>query len=151
MYDAEIKLGNLNERNSRQSIDYDHLEKMIGGPMLIGHEAGENDDGTNDNRGLVEYVIHDEDAQHRLATKFQLQDIRIISCNIPLEWYKEFVHVFLISAEKYDVYRKPHVVLMKAIAHGIYQQPHMVKKNNQDHHLRYRQAEYGVTVLCYRN
>ncbi|KAG5871794.1 hypothetical protein JTB14_023477 [Gonioctena quinquepunctata] len=117
MYDAEIKLRYFNEGNSRQYIDYDHLEKMIGGHMLIGHEAGEDDDDTNDNIGLVKYIIHDEDAQHRLATQFQLQYIRIISCNIPLEWYKEFVHVFLIAAEKYDVYRKPHVVLMKVIAH----------------------------------
>ncbi|KAG5876477.1 hypothetical protein JTB14_028952 [Gonioctena quinquepunctata] len=92
---------------------------MIGGHMLICHEAGEDDDDTNDNRGLVKYIIHDEDAQHRLATQFRLQDIRIISCNIPLEWYKEFVHVFLIAAEKYDVYRQPHV-LMKAIAHMAY-------------------------------
>ncbi|KAG5872215.1 hypothetical protein JTB14_029824 [Gonioctena quinquepunctata] len=88
--------------------------------MLIGHETGKDDDDTNDNRGLVKYIIHDEDAQHRLATHFQLQHIRIISCNIPLEWYKEYVHVFLIAAVKYDVYRKPHIVLMKAIAHSKY-------------------------------
>ncbi|KAG5865636.1 hypothetical protein JTB14_034613 [Gonioctena quinquepunctata] len=58
MYDVEIKLRFFNEGNSRQYIDYDHLKKMIGGHMLIGHEAGEDDD-TNDNRGLVKYIIHD--------------------------------------------------------------------------------------------
>ncbi|KAG5865634.1 hypothetical protein JTB14_034611 [Gonioctena quinquepunctata] len=120
MYDAEIKLRYFNEGNSRQYIDYDHLEKMIGGHMLIGHEAGVDDDDTNDNRGLVKYIIHDGDAQHRLATQFRLQDIHIISCNIPLEWYKEFVYVYPIAAEKYDVYRQPNVVLMKAIAHMAY-------------------------------
>ncbi|KAG5864628.1 hypothetical protein JTB14_020899 [Gonioctena quinquepunctata] len=114
------KLRYFNEGNSRQYIDYDHLKKMIGGQRLIGHKAGVDDDDTNDNKGLVKYIIHDGDAQHRLATQFRLQDIHIISCNIPLEWYKEFVHVYLIAAEKYDVYWQPHVVLMKAIAHMAY-------------------------------
>ncbi|KAG5861751.1 hypothetical protein JTB14_003410 [Gonioctena quinquepunctata] len=104
-----MELRYFNEKNSRQYIDYDHLEKMIGG-----HEAGEDDDDTNDNRGIVKYIIHDEDAQHRLAMHFQLQHIRIIGCNIPLEWYKEYVYVFLEAAEKYDVFWKPHIVLMKA-------------------------------------